>query len=183
MAKCKRCNSSVGIRSVRLADGVLCLDCFEALGFGKSDRKLYSHISFEEIKNGKGKYLENLLNHYDSIDSKTASVQLGLRISHYGEERELDASDDELEIFDVLKGMFNDPDGQLRLVRKSDNYLTAVVGEWDLARFKCSARAKWIFFPCLEKASEKHHIDDPDDVFDFAELARDSLAHIIKYSD
>lgn len=51
--------------------------------------------------------------------------------------------------------MVSDPDGQLLLVRKSDSYVMAAVGEWDLARFKCTERAKWIMFPTV-LSKQKH---------------------------
>lgn len=79
--------------------------------------------------------------------------------------------------------MVSDPAGQLRLVRKSDSYVTAAVGEWDLARFKYTARAKWIMFPTVEAKSQKHYIEDPEEVYNFADLLADSIAHIAKYSN
>ena len=83
----------------------------------------------------------------------------------------------------MIRSMVSDPDGQLRLVRKSDSYVTAAVGEWDLARFKYTDRAKWIMFPTVEAKAQKHYIEDPEEVYDFADLLADSIAHIVKYSN
>lgn len=102
-----------------------------------------------------------------------------VQFTNYGQERERIATESELEIFEILKELANVAD--LELVRKSDNYVTAVLGEWDLARFKYTQRAKWILFPILERQKEKHKIADPDDVRQFGDLVSGSLAVINKY--
>jgi hypothetical protein len=99
--------------------------------------------------------------------------------THYGEERERIATEDELEIFDHLCQMSGRDD--IRLVRKSDNYVTAVIKDWDLARFKYTPRAKWIMFPVMERGSEKHRIDSPSDVEDYLDMLKDSISHIEHY--
>ena len=100
-------------------------------------------------------------------------------IQNYGQERERIATESELEIFDCLKAL---PGCEaLRLVRKSDNYVTAVLGDWDLAQFKYTPRAKWITFPVLESNKNKHTLDEPSDAADFANMVADSVAHIAKY--
>lgn len=71
-----------------------------------------------------------------------------IQFSNYGQERERIATESEIEIFDLIRSMTNRDD--LELVRKSDNYVSAVLGDWDLARFKYTPRAKWIVFPVLE---------------------------------
>ena len=65
-----------------------------------------------------------------------------IKFANYGQERDVNAADEELKMFDVLKeatGL------DLRLTRKSDSYVTAMYNDWDLARFKFTPRAKWIF--------------------------------------
>ena len=103
-----------------------------------------------------------------------------IKFANYGQERDAKATDQEIEIFEILRAMSGRED--LRLTRKSDNYVTAALGEWDLARFKYTARAKWISFPVKQLGSEKNRISVPEDVRDFADLVAESIAHIDKYS-
>lgn len=103
-----------------------------------------------------------------------------IQFSNYGQERERIATESEIEIFDLIRSITNRD--SLELVRKSDNYVSAVLGDWDLARFKYTPRAKWISFPTLEAGAPKHRITEPNDVASFADLLTESLAHIDKYS-
>ena len=178
MSKCKRCGANV-IRSVALADGVLCYKCFDELGFDKDDRKHHTTTAYNEIKDGKPEYIRRLIDKWSETDKP--AEKLGLRFAHYGEERDVNPTDEEEEIFDLIRSMTNRDD--LELVRKSDNYVSAVLGDWDLARFKYTPRAKWIVFPVLEAGAQKHRIESPRDVSSFADLLADSIAHIVKYSD
>ena len=100
-----------------------------------------------------------------------------VQFANYGQERERIATESELEIIETIKELAN-VDG-LQLVRKSDNYVTAVYNEWDLARFKYTQRAKWILFPTLD--GTKHKINAPDDVRQFGEIVSAELEHINKY--
>ena len=104
----------------------------------------------------------------------------GITLGHYGEERERIATEDELEIFEIIKEMTGRDD--VELVRKSDNYVSAILGDWDLARFKYTPRAKWVMFPCVELGSTKHRIESPDDVRDFTDELEMSLDRIALYS-
>ena len=104
-----------------------------------------------------------------------------ITIAHYGEERERIATESELAIFEIIKEMSGRDDVQL--VRKSDNYVSAIIGDWDLARFKYTPRAKWIMFPCVDLGSVKRKIEEPDDVRDFSEEMQRSLATIAKFSN
>ena len=103
-----------------------------------------------------------------------------VKIANYGQERDRYATEGEIEIFEILKKITKAPD--LELVRVSDDYVTAKIGDWDLARIKCTNRAKWIIFPIMESGSKKNRIQEPEDVNNFSDLAVDSLAHIRKYS-
>ena len=178
MSKCKRCGANV-IRSVALADGVLCYKCFDELGFDKDDRKHHTTTAYNEIKDGKPEYIRRLIDKWSETDKP--AEKLGLRFAHYGEERDVNPTDEEAEIFDLIRSTTSRDD--LELVRKSDNYVSAVLGDWDIARFKYTPRAKWIVFPVLEAGAQKHRIESPRDVSSFADLLADSIAHIVKYSD
>ena len=90
--------------------------------------------------------------------------------SNYGQERDVHANDDELEIFLTLKTIMSDhglDPFQLELVRRSDNYVTAAIGGTDVARFKFTPRARWILFPY--SYNDKIHLETPDTVSEFSE--------------
>lgn len=69
----------------------------------------------------------------------------------------------------------------MKLARRSGNYVTAVLGDWDVARIKYTNRAKWIQFPVIDRGSTKHRIESVDDVRSMAEFVENSLSHIRKY--
>ena len=103
---------------------------------------------------------------------------MDIRFANYGQERDVNATDEELKIFEVLKEATG---RDLRLVRRSDSYVTAVIGEWDFARFKYTQRAKWVSFPAAEAGPPKHKITAPEEATSFADLIAESLAVIDKY--
>lgn len=100
-------------------------------------------------------------------------------ISNYGQERERIATESEIAVFDKLVEMSGRDD--LRLVRKSNDYVSAVLGDWDVARIKFTPRAKWVVFPVAEPKAQKHRIEDPDDVTELRPLLDQTIEHIIKY--
>lgn len=102
-----------------------------------------------------------------------------IKFAHYGERRDLNATDEEKTIFEILQQM---SPNELEFCRVSESYVTAKLGDWDVARFKYTDRARWIKFPTVESSKEKHVLDSPDDVREFDELVRTTLAHIEKYS-
>lgn len=102
------------------------------------------------------------------------------KIANYGQERERIATESELEIFEVIKNVTGRDD--LQLVRKSDEYVTALLGDWDLARFKYTTRAKWIVLPVIEAGSKKHRFDAPGDVAAFADQLKASVEHILNHA-
>ena len=106
---------------------------------------------------------------------------MNIKFNNYGQERERIATEAEIENFEILKALTLADD--LQLVRKSNDYVSAVVGDWDLARIKFTPRAKWITFPLTEHRTEKLRINEPEDVKEFADLAVYSLSVIRKYSD
>ena len=103
---------------------------------------------------------------------------MDIKFANYGQEREINATNEELKIFEALKEATG---RDLRLTRKSDSYVTAALGEWDLARFKFTQRAKWVSFPVVEVGPPKHKITLPEDAVGFADLIAESLAVIDKY--
>ena len=103
-----------------------------------------------------------------------------LKFANYGQHRDVGATEEEIKIFEALCKETGCSD--LELVRKSDSYVTAALGEWDLARFKFTQRAKWIQFPVFDRGSAKHRIESTDDVSTFADLITRSVEHIRKYS-
>ena len=86
---------------------------------------------------------------------------MNLNFSDYGQNRAVDCTDEEREIFDIIRSRLDDMNydiSPVKLVRKSDSYVSAVMdsgsdyGEMDLARFKYTDRAKWIkICPNFEK--------------------------------
>lgn len=103
---------------------------------------------------------------------------MDINFANYGQERDVNATDEELKIFETLQ---ESTGRDLRLVRRSDSYVTAALGEWDLARFKYTQRAKWIAFPTVEVGPPKHKIAHPEEAAGFADLIAESLAVIDKY--
>ena len=103
---------------------------------------------------------------------------MDIKFTNYGQERDVNATDEELKIFEALREVAG---RDLRLVRKSDSHVTAVLGEWDLARFKFTQRAKWLSFPTVEVGPPKHKITRPEEAAGFADLIAESLAVIDKY--
>lgn len=83
-----------------------------------------------------------------------------LQFTHYGEERTIDATEEEQKIFEVIRDMF--PDEKIIIVRKSPNYVTAICHSMDIARFKFTKKAKWIQLPYVLK--DKVKLTGPDDV-------------------
>lgn len=105
-----------------------------------------------------------------------------IRFANYGQLRDVDATAEEMEMFETICGCIDtdhDPE-QLRLVRKSDDYVTVVYGDWDIARFKFTKRAKWILIPNETKAP-KRRIQEPSDVAVFASELSAAVAHAVKY--
>lgn len=103
-----------------------------------------------------------------------------IKFSDYGQMRDVNATDEETRIFELLKEATG---RDIDLVRRSDSYVTAVLGEWDFARFKYTQRAKWVSFPAAEAGAPKHKITRPDDVVSFADLIAESLSVIDKYQN
>ena len=104
---------------------------------------------------------------------------MSIEFANYGQERERIATEAELEIFEVIRSLSGDD--SLDIVRKSDDYITIVKGDWDLARIKYTPRAKWIVFPLAETGNKKLRIETPKDAANFEDYIRSSLEIINKY--
>ena len=105
--------------------------------------------------------------------SKNREIVPGVSIANYGQEREINAKPAEQQMADWILREF--PDERLRLVRKSDEYVTIKRGSWDIVRIKYAPRAKWLMFPTLEAKQIKHYIEDPSEVLDFAASIKESI--------
>ena len=107
------------------------------------------------------------------------------RIEYGGKVKDLDCKPEEQEMFGILCSLFadigRDPE-ELVFQRYSNDYVTAKLGEWDLARLHWGKRAKWILFPTIEISSTKHRIQAPEEIREFSDLIRKSVEHIEKYS-
>lgn len=101
-----------------------------------------------------------------------------VKFSDYGQLRDIDCTDGEYEIFELLRQLSGE---DLELVRRSNDYVTALLGEWDLARIKYTARAKWIVLPVIDRGSTKRRITSVEDVRQHEEDLAKSIEHIKKY--
>ena len=99
-------------------------------------------------------------------------------ISNYGQERELNCTEQEIEIFDIIRSVCDDDNLEsdyLKLIRRSDNYVSVVLpsskgyGDMDLARIKYTSRAKWIR---LAPEFEKIKLNTTEDVATLADAVR-----------
>lgn len=160
MAKCMKCGKSTLVRGhVGLKDGAICTPCFRELGYKLTDATTSKLYTYSEL-----------------IERKQPAP--AVKIANYGQKRELDCTDQEREIFDIIRSVCDDENLEsdyIKLIRKSDSYVSAVMpssqgyGEMDLARIKFTDRAKWIK---LAPDFDKITISDPEDVAKMAEDVR-----------
>lgn len=167
MAKCIRCGrSGMGVlhQAIKLKDkNFVCFKCYKELGRNPLKEMATAPLSltWDDIKNGP-ETVESIIERKAAEFDQAHNEEAGFAFAHYGEQRDLNATDGELEIFETICELLDD-DGldasQLELVRKSDSYLTVVLGETDVARIKHSDRVKWIVLPYVHK--DKIRIDSP----------------------
>lgn len=81
---------------------------------------------------------------------KTEKIKLS--ISGVNDYADIDANSEELKMFEYIKSVCP----SVQIARKTEAYLTACLGDTDVARFKFSPRAKWIVFPYLENKSKRY---------------------------
>lgn len=183
MAKCIRCNSPfIGRRKIKLSDSYICGKCAKELGFDKGFYLYSSIYSYDDIKDGQEAYWTRRTK--ERIKEEVLS-SVSVTMKGPGVERELVCTEEEREVYDYIEWIASmhgvDPD-ELRLARVSDTYLTVKYGEWDLARFKYTNKAKWIKFTAIERSDTRHGLEAPEDVQDLGELIVRSIDHIKKYS-
>lgn len=100
---------------------------------------------------------------------------MDIKFANYGQERDINCTEEEREIFDTMRSLLDDVNLEsdlLKLVNKSDKYVSAVMessgdyGLLDVARIKFTSRAKWI---ALAPNFEKIKITDTEDITKYAE--------------
>lgn len=101
-----------------------------------------------------------------------------LEFAHYGEERDLNATPEELAIAEFVSGLFDGAE----LVRVSPSYITVKKGEWDVIRIKYSERARWVKIPVLDPGSAKRRLESVGEIKKFKDDILKALEHIAKYS-
>ena len=101
-----------------------------------------------------------------------------LEFAHYGEERELNATPEELQIAEFVSGLFEGAE----LVRVSPSYIPVKKGDWDVIRIKYSDRARWVKIPIVDPGSTKRRLESVGDVEQFKDDILKALEHIAKYS-
>lgn len=101
-----------------------------------------------------------------------------MKFTNYGQERELSCTEEEREIYDIIRSVCDDENLEsdyLKLIRKSDDYVSVVLpssqgyGDMDVARIKYTNRAKWIK---LAPAFAKVKLTDTEDVAEMADEVR-----------
>lgn len=100
-----------------------------------------------------------------------------IKFTHYGEVRDLNATDEEKEIFLAICEIVSEAGQDPKLIefcRKSDSYVTASIGPHDIARFKFTPRAKWVQLPYSADERGKRPIESPVDVRQWSQLV---MAH------
>lgn len=166
------------LNSVKLADGGICMKCFLELGFDKCMRVSFDTVPFEQIKDGSDAYFEYCRNrdraYQDIEDQEEDEDEASFGFSNYGQERELNATAEEVRIQHIICQCTNAED--LEFVRRSDNYITAAIGPTDVARFKFTKRAKWIQLPYV--LDDKVKLEKPDDVF----YLKDDLSKAVSFA-
>lgn len=179
--KCNLCGANIGLlrKGFALSNGAVCFKCFEELGFDRNDAAQYADATWEEIASGYGAYMKR------KNDKQVADDIMNMfQFAHYGEKRDVNATDEECQVFDILCSLLKDKGApeQLELVRKSNDYVAAAIGDYDLVRMKYTARAKWVMFPYTDSGTTKHYITSPSDVAGYGELIDTALAWIRKYN-
>lgn len=99
-------------------------------------------------------------------------MDYGIKFAHYGEDRDVNPTVDEFDLFGqilVIIGESGRDVDKIRLVRRSDKYLTACVYETDICRFKLTDRTKWIELPYSDQGRLKVKITHQQDIHQYAE--------------
>ena len=115
------------------------------------------------------------------IKDKNGNVLNNLEFAHYGEERDLNATDEELAIAEMFIAMLPSPE-DCRIVRKSDAYITLEFGVSDLARIKYTEKARWVNLPIVDLGKVKRRFDDISEVEQFKDDIIRSYEWIKQYT-
>lgn len=115
------------------------------------------------------------------IKDKNGNVLYNLEFAHYGEEREIDATDEEIAIAEMFIAMLPSSEG-CRIVRKSDAYITLEFGVSDLARIKYTEKARWVNLPIVDLGKVKRRFDDISEVEQFKDDIIRSYEWIKQYT-
>lgn len=107
-----------------------------------------------------------------------------LKFADHGQERDLICTEEEREIFDIVRSLCDDVNldsDLLELARKSENYVSIVMRSKnndliDVARLKFTNRAKWLK---IHPRFEKLPIEDPEDV---ARLYADDVREAVRFN-
>ena len=109
MAKCIRCGKSTVVRGhVKLADSAICTPCFKSLGFKLNDTAGAIIFKYDDIKNGKDAYYSNEIDKAAERYDQEQDAVRGFQFAHYGELRELDATEGEMEIYETVCEILDD---------------------------------------------------------------------------
>ncbi len=171
MAKCIRCGKSTIVRGhVKLADAAICTLCFKSLGFKQNDTLTASLYKYEDIKDGRDAYYQNRLKERLADAAKDSWT-----VKMTGGERDTVCTEEERAIYNRIvtilarAGLDTEP---VRLTRKSDNYVSAVMdsgseyGAMDIARIKYTNRAKWIVICPKSERIPLQSFEDVDELAD-----------------
>lgn len=172
MAKCIRCSrGGMGVlhQAVKLKDkNYVCFKCYKELG-GQPMKDLTTApllYTYEDIKDGFDAMYERARK--EKI-AEAVRESVSVRMVGGGHGYDLDCTEEEREIFDIIRSRCDDVDldpSVLQLVRKSKEYVSVIMqssngDQLDLARLKFTDRAKWIrFAPNFDKVQ----LEDTEDV-------------------
>lgn len=171
---CMRCGKSSWHGGIYLADkSFVCKQCFRDLGFSLMEAIKNAPVTYtwDDIKDGKDAYVTRSVNRLAAEYDADQTKELGLLYSNYGEFNGLNATEDEMLIFDGFREIMADEGmdpQELYVIRESDNYLSACIGINVVAQFKASARSKWVTFPGTH--DDKVRVSSPSDVNELADL-------------
>lgn len=181
--RCEKCNKFLGlqIQGLQIKDCWVCNGCLEKLGFNKKeDAPVLKACTYDLIKDGKEAYQERqkaMMAELFKEDIKQAAIDsVSVRVKYGSERPDVDATDEELQVFEILQEMVSPH--ELELKRTADSYVVAMIGTQQIARIKYSDRTAWITFPMLSK--NKNELYDPEDVRD---LERKVDASIVIYEE
>lgn len=109
------------------------------------------------------------------IKDKDGNVLYSLNFAHYGESREINATEGEQAIADHILSLCPTS----KVVRLSNDYITIKCIDTDICRFKFTDKARWLVFPYL-KDKGKRRFDDLDELTSFDDAIIESYKFACK---